>query len=218
MHFLSRPLSQSDAGNEGYLRSNARAATESLLTTVSNFHYGVKMRTSFVTKEDARQAVWDALEEKSIARFPFPPHGRIPNFDGAQQAAYRLFETNLLADAELIKVNPDAPQRHVRIEALRRERTVYVPTPRLRGGFKMLDPETIPDDKVSSAASLSHMDDWADSIPLDELPQLDAVVAGSVAVTSDGRRCGKGEGYSDLEYANSATVRSRSQRPSTRCK
>src|SRR5205823_9912420 len=34
-----------------------------------------------------------------------------------------------------------------------------------------------------------------------EMPGLDAIVCGSVAVTRDGRRCGKGEGYSDLEFA-----------------
>ena len=33
------------------------------------------------------------------------------------------------------------------------------------------------------------------------MPGLDAIVCGSVAVTRDGRRCGKGEGYSDLEFA-----------------
>lgn len=30
---------------------------------------------------------------------------------------------------------------------------------------------------------------------------MDWIVAGSVAVTRDGKRCGKGEGYSDIEYA-----------------
>lgn len=30
---------------------------------------------------------------------------------------------------------------------------------------------------------------------------MDAIVCGSVAVTRGGRRCGKGEGYSDLEFA-----------------
>ena len=34
-----------------------------------------------------------------------------------------------------------------------------------------------------------------------DMPWLDAIVCGSVAVTRDGRRCGKGEGYSDLEFA-----------------
>src|SRR6266446_9648312 len=36
---------------------------------------------------------------------------------------------------------------------------------------------------------------------LANMPCLDAIVCGSVAVTRDGRRCGKGEGYSDLEFA-----------------
>ena len=35
----------------------------------------------------------------------------------------------------------------------------------------------------------------------DDLPDIDLVLAGSVAVTEDGRRVGKGEGYSDLEFA-----------------
>ena len=29
---------------------------------------------------------------------------------------------------------------------------------------------------------------------------MDAIVTGSVAVTAKGHRCGKGEGYSDIEY------------------
>lgn len=159
------------------------------------------MGTRFETKTAARQAVWDALDEQGVARVPFPPHGRIPNFDGAPAAAERLFEQASFADADCLKVNPDAPQRHVRIEALHRGCTVYVPTPRLRGGFKRLDPGQIPDDERTSAAALSNMDRWAEPVAPDDLPQLDAIVTGSVAVTRDGRRCGKGEGYSDLEYA-----------------
>jgi len=159
------------------------------------------MNTRFETKSVARQAVWDALEERGVARFPFPPHGRIPNFDGAPAAAERLFEHGPLRRAQRLKVNPDAPQRYVRIEALRRGCEVLVPTPRLRGGFKRLDPATIPDDDLKSAASLSHMDRWAEPVALNDLRPLDAIVTGSVAVTRTGRRCGKGEGYSDLEYA-----------------
>jgi 5-formyltetrahydrofolate cyclo-ligase len=159
------------------------------------------MRQQFETKSKARTAVWDALKAEGVARFPFPPHGRIPNFEGAEQAARRLFDAKVLAEAGRIKVNPDAPQRYVRIEALRRDTEVYVPTPRLKGGFKRLDPDSIPDEEVTSAASLSNMDQWAEAVSLGDLPQLDAIVTGSVAVTREGRRCGKGEGYSDLEYA-----------------
>ena len=35
----------------------------------------------------------------------------------------------------------------------------------------------------------------------DEHAGLDAILCASVAVTRGGRRCGKGEGYSDLEFA-----------------
>src|SRR5436309_12095847 len=97
-------------------------------------------KTHFKDKAAARQAVWDRLQKERLARFPFPPHGRIPNFKGANEAAARLFELEPWKSAKRLKINPDAPQRFVREEALRRGITVFVPTPRLRGGFLKLDP------------------------------------------------------------------------------
>jgi 5-formyltetrahydrofolate cyclo-ligase len=67
--------------------------------------------------------------------------------------------------------------------------------------FKKLDPRRIPPDKIEEAASLSRGDRWSEEVALANMPKLDAIVCGSVAVTRDGRRCGKGEGYSDLEFA-----------------
>ena len=136
-----------------------------------------------------------------MARFPFPPHGRIPNFAGAEVAAARLLDIEPWKSATAIKVNPDSPQRPLRAEALRRGITIFIPTPRLRGGFKKLDPRRIPPDKIEEAASLSRGDHWSEEVALADIPELDAIVCGSVAVTRDGRRCGKGEGYSDLEFA-----------------
>jgi 5-formyltetrahydrofolate cyclo-ligase len=136
-----------------------------------------------------------------VARFPFPPHGRIPNFVGAEVAAARLLEIEPWKSASAIKVNPDSPQRPLRAEALRRGITVFVPTPRLRGDFKKLDPNRIPPDRMQEAAGLSRGDRWSEEVALADMPRLDAIVCGSVAVTQDGRRCGKGEGYSDLEFA-----------------
>jgi 5-formyltetrahydrofolate cyclo-ligase len=159
------------------------------------------MKEHFADKDKARQMVWDRLQAEKLARFPFPPHGRIPNFTGAAAAAERLFEVEPWRSAKCIKVNPDAPQRPVRAAALRRAITVLVPTPRLRAGFRRLDPARIGQDRIEAAASLSKGGHFAEEVPLDALPAIDAVVCGSVAVTRDGRRCGKGEGYSDLEYA-----------------
>ena len=159
------------------------------------------MTDRFPDKAAARQAVWDRLKAERLAAFPFPPHGRIPNFKGARAAAARLFTHPTWRDARRIKVNPDTPQAYVREEALRRGITVYVPTPRLAGGFKRLDPARIPPEKHAEAARRANWDRWAEDVELEELPQMDAIVVGSVAVTPDGRRAGKGAGYADLEFA-----------------
>lgn len=156
---------------------------------------------SSCSKEGARQAVWDRMAKDRVARFPFPPHGRIPNFARAKEAAERLFQLPVFQRAKRIKVNPDAPQRYVRELALHMGITVFVPTPRLRAGFKRFDPKKIPQEKISEAASLSKASQWGEEVSLKDLPQLDAIVTGSVAVTRKGHRCGKGEGYGDLEYA-----------------
>ena len=37
-----------------------------------------------------RKRTWDYMEENDIARQPRPVHHRIPNFDGAAEAAVRL--------------------------------------------------------------------------------------------------------------------------------
>lgn len=159
------------------------------------------MRTDYPTKQAARQAIWDRLMNEKLAAFPFPPHGRIPNFKGAKDAALRLFDEPEWRDAKLIKVNPDSPQKYVRAEALRRGIKVYVPTPRLRAGFLKLDPAKIPYDSIHDASQMSKSEKWAEPVALTDLPQLDAIVTGCVAVTDTGRRAGKGEGYSDIEYA-----------------
>ncbi len=152
-------------------------------------------------KQAIREEVWDRLEAEGIARFPFPPHGRIPNFKGARQAAERLAEHPDVVDARRAKVNPDSPQGPVRELLLRQGTEVYVPTPRLKGGFKRLDPSTIPGNQLEEASTLSKMDRYAEPVPLDRLPQMDLIVAGSVAASPQGHRVGKGEGYADLEYA-----------------
>lgn len=160
-----------------------------------------RSRDRFDSKDAAREAVWNALSESRAARFPFPPHGRIPNFAGAREAAERLLEHPLFATARRIKVNPDAPQRFVRLRALERGIEVYMPTPRLRAGFRRLDPRRIPAEHYPQAVSLSKGEHWSEAVPLDQMPQLDAMVTGSTAVTRRARRCGKGHGYADLEYA-----------------
>ena len=152
-------------------------------------------------KQPLRERVWDDLEASGEARFPFPPHGRIPNFAGADEACARLTDTPEWEAAETVKANPDAPQLPVRRAALRAGKTVYVAVPRLREEepFLRLAPEEVPDidDATTVSGSATH------GVPVgpDEMPHVDLIVSGSVAVTPAGGRVGKGEGFADLEFA-----------------
>ena len=152
-------------------------------------------------KAAARRAVWRALRDFKAARFPFPVEGRIPNFAGADAAAARLLEHPLFERAKRVKVNPDSPQRYVRKLLLDRGIEVLTPTPRLRGGFYLLDPKTIPAEHYWDAASLKMGGSWGRGVALTALPSIDVIVMGSVAVTPAGKRLGKGHGYADLEFA-----------------
>lgn len=158
------------------------------------------MTQTFDSKQAARNWVWETLTDRNAARFPYPVEGRIPNFEGAERAADRLLDHQLLERAQHIKVNPDSPQKHFRRKALDRGLTVYVPTPRLQGGFMKFDPARIPREHYRDASMISRWDEWADPVELGEIPELDVIVTGCVAVTENGERCGKGEGYSDLEF------------------
>ena len=152
-------------------------------------------------KQDLRERIWDALEETGTARFPFPPHGRIPNFEGADRAADRLADLDAWTDAEAIKSNPDAPQLPVRRRALREDKTVYMAVPRLRDEqcFIRLDPDAL--DDTDHAATIGGAAEEGEQVGPEEMESVDLIVAGSVAVDEQGGRVGKGEGYSDLEFA-----------------
>ncbi|MFB6151001.1 MAG: 5-formyltetrahydrofolate cyclo-ligase [Haloarculaceae archaeon] len=152
-------------------------------------------------KQQTRERVWAALDESGEARFPFPPRGRIPNFAGAREAADRLAGADEWADAATVKANPDAPQRPVRRRALDAGKTVYVAVPRLQDErcFLRLDPDEL--DDVDYATTIAGASDLGVQVGPDEMPPVDLIVSGSVAVSGDGARVGKGEGYSDLEFA-----------------
>jgi 5-formyltetrahydrofolate cyclo-ligase len=153
-------------------------------------------------KQAVRDAVWDAFEERGEARFPFPPHDRIPNFAGADDARDRLTDTDAWDSAATLKCNPDAPQLPVRRAALRAGKTVYVAQPRLRDPdpFLRLEPAEIGPEEIDDATTVSGISEYGVPTAPEDVSHVDLIVAGSVGVTTDGARIGKGEGYSDLEW------------------
>ncbi|QKR00297.1 5-formyltetrahydrofolate cyclo-ligase [Metallosphaera tengchongensis] len=150
-------------------------------------------------KQKIRETVWRLLEEKGVASFPLPVWGRIPNFKGSSTAAELLINTPEFKGAKVIKSNPDSPQAPVRERVLRRRKLLLVPTPRLKGEFFLFSERAW--ENPREASRISNFSRFGDRIPLREIPDVDLIIVGSVAVSGDGNRVGKGEGYSELEYA-----------------
>ncbi|MBU9724269.1 5-formyltetrahydrofolate cyclo-ligase [Bacillus alkalicola] len=141
------------------------------------------------------------MMEQKVGRFPFPLKGRIPNFKGAEKAAAHVFQMKEYIEAKVVKVNPDSPMLPIRTQVLKDGKILLVPTPRLKDGFIHVDPASVPPGEEKKAASLKNILNYGEVIPLKELPTIDLLFVGSVALHRDGRRLGKGEGYADREYA-----------------
>ena len=154
----------------------------------------------FQSKDEIRRYVWTEMERRGIARFPLPPYNRIPNFEGAEEAAARIRELEEYLNSHVIKVNPDSPQRLIREYALRDGKTLVMPTPRLKKGFLVLKPRVVRG-RERHASTIRGSFKYGIIYPLEKLPFIDFIVEGSVAVSLDCGRIGKGEGYAELEYA-----------------
>jgi 5-formyltetrahydrofolate cyclo-ligase len=151
-------------------------------------------------KGQIRERIWRLMEDKEIARFPRPVYGRIPNFLGAEEAARKLTALPEFQRAKVVKVNPDSPQTPVREAVLSSGKVLIMPTPRLRGGFLVLDPKIIPKQAMGEASTIRGAFKYGKPADIRKIPKIDLIVAGSTAVSPDGARIGKGGGYSEIEY------------------
>ncbi len=165
------------------------------------------------SKTEVRERVWSLLVERGAARFP-GARGRIPNFTGAEAAARRLAALPEWRAARVIKCNPDAPQLAVRALALREGKRLFMAVPRLRQErcFLALDPQKLIG-RERAAASIRGASAAGQPTHPRDMPRIDLIVAGAVAVGRDGSRVGKGGGFSDLEFALLTESGSRARGP-----
>jgi 5-formyltetrahydrofolate cyclo-ligase len=144
-----------------------------------------------VDKQEVRERVWSLLEQEGAARFP-GARGRIPNFRGSESAAALLAEQPEWRAAETVKANPDSPQLPVRRRARKNGKELYMAVPRLRNQKPFV--------RVRSDPTIKRLEE-GEPIAVEDMPPIDLVVCGTVAVNPLGVRVGKGGGYSDLEFA-----------------
>lgn len=152
----------------------------------------------FFDKESIRKYVWKLMEEKGASSFP-KPFGRIPNFIGAEEAAKKLCSLKEFLEAKTIFCTPDSPQRPVREYVLKNNKLLLMATPRLKKGFILLNPKNINPSFYHEASTIKGAFKHGEPINPSRI-KIDFMVIGSVAVSLNGERIGKGKGYSDQEY------------------
>uniref|UniRef100_A0A8C4QDG0 Methenyltetrahydrofolate synthase domain-containing protein n=1 Tax=Eptatretus burgeri TaxID=7764 RepID=A0A8C4QDG0_EPTBU len=155
------------------------------------------------TKWDIRHKVWDYMETKELALWPRPIQHRIPNFKGAPMACSQLLELAAFVSSCEVKVDPDKPLEGGRLAVLQAGKKLLVPTPRLRSGLfnRVIVPPGATKSYLHKCITALGVKENSVPIALDAKLHVDLIVVGSVAVSNKGWRLGKGEGFSDLEYA-----------------
>jgi 5-formyltetrahydrofolate cyclo-ligase len=154
-----------------------------------------------MTKDEIRQKVRTRLVLAGVACFP-GADGSIPNFSGAERAARLLGELPMWKRAQVVKINGDAPQVALRRAALQEGKIVYLSMPRLSRErcFIEIDPGKL-GPRIVRVGSLQGALRFGRLVAPHEMRPVDVIVCGSVAVSRQGARLGRGGGYDDIEYA-----------------
>ncbi len=154
-----------------------------------------------MTKDAIRQKVWARVTAAAVVRFP-GAHGRVPNFIGAERAAKLLGQLTIWKRAKAVKFDTAAPQLALRRAALRDGKILYLPVPGLGAErcFLEVDPSRL-GGHAWRAVSLRGALRYGRPVAPHEMHPIDLVVVGSVAVSRQGARLGRGDGAADLEYA-----------------
>ena len=145
--------------------------------------------------------MWNFMEAHKLVPYPLPLKGRIPNFVGNKDAAYKLCATKEFRSAKVVKIHPSLNAQSLRFLALKFGKTVL--TPPLPGHnflYFMLDSSKIPANQFKYAASKKGFNSLGVPVSLEDIPMVDLVVVATVACTGKGARLGKGKGYGEVEY------------------
>ncbi|XP_022851280.1 5-formyltetrahydrofolate cyclo-ligase-like protein COG0212 isoform X3 [Olea europaea var. sylvestris] len=202
-NYVTRGKNETVFNDEAYEAERLRLDAEARNSMADKSSKGVQIEDDpKAWKWVIRNRVWDLMEAQNIAQFPRPVHHRIPNFVGAPLAATKLSELEVFKKAKCVKVNPDTPQKQVRLLTLNDGKKLLTPQPRLRTGFfSVLESSMLSPSTIKEACTSVGVAKYGRPIGLDEKIKVDLIVIGSVAVDpKTGARLGKGEGFAELEY------------------
>lgn len=157
-----------------------------------------------VTKRAIRLETWQRIKDQKLSPLRrFTVFNKIPNFIGADKAAELLAETEEFKKANSIKVNIDLAQEQVKLEVMKANKTLFVPpaqkSPNVYAKIKSCNSEEVDLVAQKKIIKLQGAEDTFEEIDINNIEKLDMVVVGSCAVSRQGHRIGKGNGYVDLD-------------------
>lgn len=157
-----------------------------------------------VTKRSIRLDTWQKIKDQKLSPLRrFSVFNKIPNYVGADKAAELLAETEEFKKATNVKVNIDLAQEPVKLEVVKAHKTLFVPpaqkSPNVYAKIKNCNPDELDLAAQKKIIKLQGEEDTFEEIDINGIQKLDMVVVGSCAVSRQGHRIGKGNGYVDLD-------------------
>lgn len=181
--------------------------TETLPATPESPLPPVEDKPKEITKRTFRLETWNKIKEQKLSpvrRFnAFNTFNKIPYLVGVDKAAEMLAETEEFKKANSIKVNIDLAQEQVKLEVIKAGKTLLVPpshkSANVYAKIKNCDLDELDLAAQKKIIKLQGTEDTFEEIDINNAGKIDMVVVGSYAVSRQGHRIGKGNGYVDLD-------------------
>lgn len=156
---------------------------------------------------DARIQIWESLRRvaRPDSRFSWQFSEFITDYEGSEQGARLLADTDIYKKANVVFITPDNNLEKFREIAFMDKKTVVMTNYGITRGFFLIKPGDIPEGKEEAASLLDGVQRYWKHQTLEQLKEsvnkIDMMVTGASAITMSGVRFGKGHGYFDLEWA-----------------
>lgn len=181
------------------------AATEEAAATKNggNATQEVSSTTQAVepTKRSLRVQTWKKLQENKFG-VPFNAiFNRIPGFVDSDKAAALLVETEEFKNAKDIKILIDRALYPAKLQTLLAGKNLYLPgTSDSKALYLKVDvPADATEEQKVEILNVRNVEKHRTEISLENKIELDMVIIGSVVVSRDGYRIGRGNGFNDLD-------------------
>uniref|UniRef100_W8BDT6 Methenyltetrahydrofolate synthase domain-containing protein n=1 Tax=Ceratitis capitata TaxID=7213 RepID=W8BDT6_CERCA len=153
------------------------------------------------TKRSLRVQTWKKIQDNKCGVGFNTIFNRIPGFVDSDKAANLLSETEEFKKAQHIKVNIDRALHSVKLQTLLAGKTLYLPATRdSKAAYLRVEvPADATDDQKKEILNVQDVQNHRTEITLENKVKLDMVVIGSVVVSRDGYRIGRGNGFADQD-------------------